>query len=151
MKRLTKPVFLFLMLCLTVLYAQAQNIVISGSVTDKLSKEPIPGAGITVKGKTVGTSTNQSGKYAFSTSEKAPFTLVISFLGYTSVEKLITGNTANLTIELEQAGILGQEVVISASRTPERILESPVSIERMGQSTIKELAAPSFYDAHKRL
>jgi len=147
MKRFTKPVFLFLMLCLTVLYAQAQNIVISGSVTDKLSKEPIPGAGITVKGKTVGTSTDQSGKFAFSTFEKAPLTLVISFLGYTSVEKLITGNTANLSIELEQAGILGQEVVISASRTPERILESPVSIERMGQSTIKELAAPSFYDA----
>lgn len=147
MKRFTKQMFLLLMFCLTVSYAQAQSIVINGTVIDKLSREPIPGAGITVKGKTVGTSTNQNGKYAFSTSEKAPFTLVISFLGYTSVEKLITGNTASLDIELEQAGILGQEVVISASRTPERILESPVSIERMGQNTIKEIAAPSFYDA----
>lgn len=147
MKRFTKQIVLLLMLCFTVLYVRAQSIVISGSVIDRQSREPIPGAGITVKGKTVGTSTNQNGHYAFSTSEKAPFTLVISFLGYTPVEKLITGNIADLNIELEQAGILGQEVVISASRTPERILESPVSIERMGQSTIKELAAPSFYDA----
>ncbi|QNK64258.1 TonB-dependent receptor [Pedobacter sp. PAMC26386] len=147
MKRFTKPVLLLLIFCITGLYAQSQSIVISGLVTDKLSKEPIPGAGITVKGKTIGTSADQIGKYAFSTTQKAPFTLVISYLGYTSVERLITGNTPNLNIELEQAGILGQEVVISASRTPERILESPVSIERMGQSTIKELAAPSFYDA----
>src|SRR5690606_2919210 len=43
--------------------------------------------------------------------------------------------------------ILGNEVVISASRTPERILESPVSVERMGIAAIKELSAPSFYDA----
>ncbi|KIO77760.1 TonB-dependent receptor [Pedobacter lusitanus] len=147
MKRFTKQMFLLIMLCFTVMYVQAQSIVISGSVIDKLSREPIPGAGITVKGKTVGTSTNQNGKYAFSTSEKAPFTIVISFLGYTSVEKLVTGSTTGLDAELEQAGILGQEVVISASRTPERILESPVSIERMGQNTIKEIAAPSFYDA----
>lgn len=147
MRRFTKPVFLLLMLCITALCVQAQSVVISGSVIDKLSKEPVPGAGITIKGKTVGTTTNQSGKYAFSTTEKAPFTIVISFLGYTSIEKSISGNTANLNVELEQEGILGQEVVISASRTPERILESPVSIERMGHSTIKEQAAPSFYDA----
>lgn len=147
MRRFTKPVFLLLMFCITAICVQAQSIVISGSVTDKLSKEPIPGAGITVKGKTVGTTTNQSGKYAFSTTQKAPFILVISFLGYTSVEKLITGNTTDLNITLEQEGILGQEVVISASRTPERILESPVSIERMGSSAIKEQATPSFYDA----
>ena len=112
MRRFTKPVFLLLMLCITAICVQAQSVVISGSVTDKLSKEPVPGAGITVKGKTVGTTTNQSGKYAFSTTQKAPFILIISFLGYTTVEKLITGNTTDLNIELEQEGILGQEVVI---------------------------------------
>ena len=146
-KSFTKPFFLLLMFCLTTLYVQAQSIVVSGSVIDKLSRQPIPGAGITVKGKTVGTSADQNGKYSFSTTEKAPFTVVISYLGYTSVERLVTGNTTGLNAELEQAGILGQEVVISASRTPEKILESPVSIERMGQGTIREIAAPSFYDA----
>lgn len=128
-------------------YGQAQSIVVSGSVTDKLTHEPIPGAGITVKGKTVGTSTDQSGKYSFSTTEKAPFIIVISYLGYTPVERQVKGNMTDLNVQLEQAGILGQEVVISASRTPEKILESPVSIERLGQAAIKEIAAPTFYDA----
>jgi hypothetical protein len=38
------------------------------------------------------------------------------------------------------------EIVVSASRTPERVLESPVTIERMGIAEIKKTASPSFYD-----
>lgn len=141
-----KAVLLFV-LCFAVSFANAQSITISGYVSDKLTKEPIPGAGITVKGTTSGTATGQTGKFSFSTTQKAPFILVISFLGYTTRTHEITGNTANLNIELESTAILGQEVVISASRTPERILESPVSIERIGASSIKDIPAPSFYDA----
>jgi outer membrane receptor protein involved in Fe transport len=142
----TKAIFT-LLFCITGLTVHAQSVVISGLVTDKLTKQPIPGVGITVKGTTSGTATDANGRYSFSTTRKAPFSLVISFLGYASVEREITGNTSGIMTELEQVAILGQEVVISASRTPERILESPVSVERMGQSAVKELSAPSFYDA----
>jgi len=38
------------------------------------------------------------------------------------------------------------EVVVSASRTPEKVLQSPVTIERMGIADIKKTASPSFYD-----
>ncbi|MFA4869456.1 MAG: TonB-dependent receptor [Pedobacter sp.] len=147
MKKMFTKATYALLLCLAGLSAQAQSVVISGLVTDKLTKQPIPGVGVTVKGTTSGTATDANGRYSFSTTRKAPFILVISFLGYTSVEREITGNSSGVTTELEPAVILGQEVVISASRTPERILESPVSVERMGQAAIKELSAPSFYDA----
>ena len=143
---IVKAILLF-MLCSNVSLLQAQSIGISGYVSDKFTKEPIPGVGITVKGTTSGTATDQRGRFSFQTSQKAPFSLIISFVGYTTVVREINGNTANLTIELEPAAILGQEVVISASRTPERILESPVSIERIGASSIKDIPAPSFYDA----
>ena len=43
------------------------------------------------------------------------------------------------------------EIVISASRTPEKIKESPVTIERMGIKEIKKTAAPSFYDGLENL
>lgn len=142
-----KKAILLFVLCSAVNIVNAQSITISGYVSDKLTKEPIPGAGITVRGTTSGTATGQTGKFSFSTTQKAPVILVISFLGYNSQIREIAGNTANLTIELESTAILGQEVVISASRTPERILESPVSIERIGASSIKDIPAPSFYDA----
>jgi outer membrane receptor protein involved in Fe transport len=146
-KKFTQAVFLLLVCCATTLFAQGQHTEVSGTVIDKLTREPIPGVGITVKGKTIGTATNQSGSFTFSTTEKTPFTIVISFLGYNPVERIITGNTSDLNIDLESTAILGQEVVISASRTPERILESPVSIERMNANIIRETPAVSFYDA----
>ena len=40
-----------------------------------------------------------------------------------------------------------KEVVVSASRFKEDITTSPVSIERMSQSDIRQSAAPSFFDA----
>ncbi len=146
-KTFTKAIFTLFLLCFTGLIVRAQSVQISGIVRDNATNAPIPGVGITVKGKTAGTATDNSGRYAFTTTEKAPFTIVISYVGYTSIEKEITGSVSNLDFRLESATILGNEVVISASRTPERILESPVSIERMGQAAIREQAAPSFYDA----
>jgi outer membrane receptor protein involved in Fe transport len=146
-KIFTKVILVLGVLLWTGFTAIAQSIVVSGTVTDKLTKEPIPGVSVTVKGKTIGSSTDQNGRFSFTTTEKPPFTLAVTFVGFNTVEQQITGTATGLTFELESGAILGQEVVVSASRTPERILESPVTIERMGQAQIKEAAAPSFYDA----
>jgi len=142
----TRVVFLLVMLCAPVIL-QAQTIEISGVVTDNISKQPMPGVNVSIKGRAAGTSTDQSGRFHLSTSAKAEFTLVFSFVGYTTVERQITGPTSALQISMEESAILGQEVVISASRTPERILESPVTIERISASSIKDLPTASFYDA----
>jgi len=46
---------------------------------------------------------------------------------------------------------LGQEVVVSATRTNTKIIASPVSIERIGTSQIREAPAANFYDAVQNL
>jgi outer membrane receptor protein involved in Fe transport len=139
------------MLTMTISMAFAQSITISGTVTDKQTNETLPGVSINVKGKSIGTSSNVDGKFTLSTSENTPFTIVVSYLGYKSIEQEVRASASNLVFSLESMSILGQEVVVAASRTPERILESPVSIERYGQAAIRETAAPSFYDALNNL
>ena len=134
-------------LMLTVTVAMAQSVTISGTVTDKSSNETLPGVSVTVKGKTIGTSTNGSGKFSLTVSEKTPFTVVVSYIGYKTVEATVTGSDAGLNFQLEPQSILGQEVVVAASRTPEKILESPVSIERVSAASIREGANNSYYDA----
>lgn len=146
-KKFTQPILVLCILLWTGFAAIAQSTQISGTVTDKLSKEPIPGVSLMIKGKNQGASTDKNGKFSFTTNQSTPFTLVVSFIGYQTQEREIGGVATSLTFELEAGAILGQEVVVSASRTPERILESPVTIERMGQAQIKEVAAPSFFDA----
>lgn len=137
----------FVMLLLSVSTLMAQSVTISGTVTDKSSKETLPGVSVTVKGKTIGASTNGSGKFSFTTTQNPPFTVVVSYLGYKTVEATVSSASTSLSIELEAQAILGQEVVVAASRTPEKILESPVSIERVSAAAIKESGNNSFYDA----
>jgi len=43
------------------------------------------------------------------------------------------------------------EIVVSASRTPERVIESPVTIERMGLKEIKGSTAATYYDGLENL
>ena len=53
----------------------------------------------------------------------------------------------NITAELEPSYALGQEIVVAASRLPQRILESPVTIDRISANTIRNAPGPNYYDA----
>ena len=48
---------------------------------------------------------------------------------------------------MEEQTILGQEVVVSASRVEESILKSPVTIEKLDLLTIRQTPAADFFDA----
>ncbi|MEZ5008606.1 MAG: carboxypeptidase-like regulatory domain-containing protein [Chitinophagales bacterium] len=125
-------------------YAQ---ITVSGTLTDGNTEETLIGANVTVKGEMLGTVTDFDGNFTITVNMEPPFTLVFSYLGYTSEEVEITGNQAGLSVVLEEAGILVNEIVISASRVEERILESPVTIEKMDPIAIKQAATADYYDA----
>src|SRR5690349_8143874 len=59
--------------------------IITGTIRDSESGQGLPGVSIIVKGTPNGSITDQDGKFQLSVPEKA--TIVISFIGYQSVEK----------------------------------------------------------------
>lgn len=127
----------------------AQNT-ITGSVTDS-NKQSIPGANINVVGSTSGASTDFDGTFKLNTTAKPPFSIKISAVGFES--KTVSITSANQKVDVVLIGEENKldEIVVSASRTPERVLESPVTIERMGLQEIKRTASPSFYDGLENL
>ncbi len=127
----------------------AQNT-ITGSVTES-NNQPIPGANIKVVGDKAGTVSDADGKFTLTTSLNPPFTMEISSLGYQTKKVNVTTNNQNVVINLTNTQTTLDEVVVSASRTPERVLESPVTIERMGIRDIKKTASPTFYDGLENL
>ncbi|MBS1579760.1 MAG: TonB-dependent receptor [Bacteroidetes bacterium] len=133
--------FVFFILCSFSLSAQT---VVSGSVKNSKSKESVAAVSVTVKGGTTGTYTDDKGIFKFTTSQKPPFTLVVSSVGYKTKEVTFTGSDLNVSIDV--AYELGDEVVVAASRVAERILESPVSIERVSSAAIKNTPATNYYD-----
>jgi outer membrane receptor protein involved in Fe transport len=126
--------------------AMAQTT-ISGTISDADTKEPLIGVSVQVKGKIIGTVTDIKGQFELSTSTPLPFVLTISYVGYTSQEIEVAANNTNINISLSEQSIMGQEVVVSASRVEESMLKAPVSVEKMDIRDIKQTASPSFYDA----
>ncbi len=123
---------------------------ISGSVTDSNNK-PIPGANIKVVGDSSGTVSDADGKFILNSPKKAPFTIDVSSVGFESKKVNVSSNNQKVNIKLGSEETQLNEIVVSASRTPERVLESPVTIERMGIKEIKKTASPSFYDGLENL
>jgi len=119
---------------------------IEGSVIEKESNMPLMGVNITIKDKLIGTISNAEGNFILSTRVQPPFTLVVSIVGYESVEMEITKSIENLKIKLSDKIILGKEVIVSASRIEENIISSPVSIEKMGIIDIQQSSTSNFYD-----
>ncbi len=129
--------------------AQAQTIV-RGNVSDE-NGVPVPAANVVIVGTTTGTTADFDGNFVLETSEEPPFELRITSVGYTTATVSVSGNNQNLTITLAEAQTFLDEVVISASRTPERLFESPVSVERFGLKEIKNTPAESFYGGLQNL
>ena len=127
----------------------AQNT-ITGSVTET-NNQPIPGVNIKVVGDNAVTVSDAEGKFTLTTPLNPPLVLEITSLGHQTKKVNVTSNNQNLTIKLVDAQTALDEVVVSASRTPEKVMESPVTIERVGLKEIKKTASPTFYDGLENL
>lgn len=134
-------ILLITLLFCSISFAQST---ISGVVSD--SKQPLPGANVTIVGESTGTATDFDGKYTLSTQKNPPFTIEISMVGYSSKKVNITSKNQKVNVTLSEEETRLNEIVISASRTPERVLESPVTIERMSLKEVKNTSSSSFYE-----
>ena len=122
----------------------AQNKV-SGLVST-VDNKPIPDVTISIKGTSTGAVSDPTGNFVLSSTKSLPWEIKLSRVGYETQEVYVTSADEKLTVFLIAELTRLNEIVISASRTPERLLESPVTIERMGIADIKKSASPTFYE-----
>ncbi len=142
-----KTILTIFCLCFSVI-AFSQTTV-TGNVVDK-SLEPVLGANVIVIGTSVGTATDYDGNFSLVVDLAPPFSIEVSSIGYQSVIQEVTSNNLSFTITLNEGDEL-DEVVISASRTPESIRESPVTIERFDIRDIQNASSPDFYASLENL
>jgi outer membrane receptor protein involved in Fe transport len=123
---------------------------ISGSVKDS-KNEPVPGANVKVVGESTGTVADSDGNFTLSTTKKPPFTIEVSSVGYESKKMSVTSSNQRISAVLNDEETKLDEIVVSASRTPERVIESPVTIERMSLAQIKNTTSATYYDGLENL
>ncbi len=125
---------------------------VSGTVIDAQTGESLAGVNIIVEGTMVGVATNSQGEFTLNINDEPPLTILVSIIGYRTREIVISEqNVSDLEIELSEETILGNDVVVSASRVEQSILEAPVSIEKMDIIAVNQTASPSYYQALSNL
>jgi outer membrane receptor protein involved in Fe transport len=146
MKRLATIALFFSFLVPSISMAQGQ--VISGNVRNGQNKESVSSVSVSIKGTTAGTFTDDKGNFriALPSNAKFPVTLVFTSIGFGFKEVQVNGPGEIAAVDLQSTSSLGEEVVISATRLPTRIIESPVSIERVSAAQIRNSPAANYYD-----
>jgi len=124
----------------------AQQTIVSGSVTSSKSAESLSAVSVTIKGTTIGTYTDDKGSFKLVTTQKLPFTLVFSSVGFADKEVSVTQNNQSIEVAMDVKFAMGDEIVVAASRVSEKIIESPVTIDRISSTSIKAAPAVNYYD-----
>tara|TARA_B100000287_G_scaffold148275_1_gene139988 strand:- start:1918 stop:4677 length:2760 start_codon:yes stop_codon:yes gene_type:complete len=128
-------------------FSYAQTTV-TGSITDRNS-QPLSGATVVIVGTSTGVVADFDGNYSITSDMDTPFTIEASSVGFKAMSAEVN-SSSTVDFVLEDNTAL-DEVVVSASRTPQRIFESPVTIERFGIKDIKTNASADFYDGLENL
>lgn len=115
-KKLERYTWLYILLISIGVNAQETKPLIQskleGTVIDAVTKEPVIGASINIKGTTHGVQTDFDGKFYFQTGQKFPYTLLVSFLGYKKAEVVVDKNAVVIELTEEQNQL--SEVVVTA-------------------------------------
>jgi len=136
-----------ILIMLVGVFSYAQTTV-SGSITD-INNQPLSGATVIVVGTSSGVAADFDGNYTITVDMDAPFSINVSSVGFkTSTIEVNGSSIVNIVLEGNTAL---DEVVVSASRTPQRVFESPVTIERFDTNDIKKSASADFYDGLENL
>ncbi|MGN6291265.1 MAG: TonB-dependent receptor [Chitinophagaceae bacterium] len=146
---------LSLLLLLLTHCALSQNPgLVSGTVTDKLTGEVIPGATVSVKGDAYAVFTNSDGKFTLQKLSTGRIILNISHIGYEATELLVTVAERGVTtvgVSLNRSERVGSEVVITASRRPEKIINAPASIQIIGTKELEQFPGSNVYELFSRV
>lgn len=136
---------------LMTLAARAQQLetqTVSGQVSDA-DGAPVPGAYIIQAGTQNGTVADLDGYFSLTLQQDTARQprLVVSSIGFATREIALEPDTGELLIELEKKYIQSDEIVVSASRVEENIMQSPVTIHKMTIQQLRTTPSLNLYDA----
>lgn len=144
---------LFVLLSFAELHAQTGSV--SGVIRDKKTQETIVGANVVIKGTTMGAISDLDGRFTLTNLKKGTYTLVVSFISYTTItlENIrIDDNTTLLDIELEESIASLEGVTVTAARVTNtdlaminsikkaEVVVNGISAQQIGKSQDKDAA-----------
>ena len=129
---------------LSAIPAAAQSGSISGRVTAAGSGQPVAGARVeaTASGRTGGTATtDENGQFRIANLTAGSYSLTVARIGYQlqRIDGIVVGpTTATIDVTMPLLGSILEQVVTTASRAPEKVLDAPASVSVVNEKEINE-------------
>ncbi|MBN1755668.1 TonB-dependent receptor [bacterium] len=119
---------MFLLGAVAATFAQDSGV-IKGQIIDRATEKPLSNVNITISGTGAGAATDIEGRFKIENLEPGKYDLVISYIGYQSktIRNVILkreGDTP-LLVMLEPSSLKGSTVVVTATRRPTLLENSP--------------------------
>lgn len=118
-KRFLRVSFLATVALLLSFVANAQQITVSGKVTDAETGEALPGVNIVIEGTTMGTISDANGDYSLRVTNSQTDVLLFRFIGFEEQEIPVNGQTS-INVEMQTTSIGIDEVVAIGYGTVQR-------------------------------
>ncbi|MCX6275992.1 MAG: TonB-dependent receptor [Bacteroidetes bacterium] len=127
---------------------EATKFTVQGTIIDEETKETLIGVSVFLQDRSAGTTTDINGKFSLDVNANDSRSLIeVSYVGYEKKTVDVANDGKAITIALHVSQKMMKEVVVSASRVSERIMASPVTIEKINSRNISETTAQNFYES----
>ena len=132
--------FAFYILLAGTTFCYAQQGAIQGRVLARNTGEALAGVNVLVQGTTRGTVTNADGNFTLTALQPGTYGVTFSLVGYqrevrTGLE-VVAGGTLTINVEMTQSPILGEGIVVTASKRAQSLQDAPVSVSTMDAASI---------------
>ncbi len=109
----------------------AQEYSLTGNIRDAKNQQKLIGATVRIAETNLGTTTDELGQFYFSALQPGQYTLLISYVGYQNKSEVVQlQQNANLSITLDEAIVIGDEVVVLATRADEKTPATFTNIDK---------------------
>ena len=134
----------------------AQNIDLTGKITDSDSGEPLIGANVIIEGNGLNTggATDASGNYFIESIPPGTYEIKISYIGYSDFKTTldISSGTSTFDAKLTISAIQLDEYIVTASRGKrEKITDAPAAISVISELKIRNASNPNLGDYFKNI
>ena len=115
---------------------------INGKIIDD-KNQPMPGASVTIRETNATTVSDNAGMFSFTNVTPGNLTLIVSFVGYSDAVQTVRvkdGETTDVSLNLSTSSRAGQEIVVTASKRPEKITRAPATISVISSRDLDQSA-----------
>ncbi|GAB3912140.1 TonB-dependent receptor [Mucilaginibacter boryungensis] len=110
------------------------QIVVSGTISDIKTHQPLPGATISIQNTSIQTAADQNGKYRLNIPQSGNYVINVSYIGYfTATHTQQISSSLVLTIALSPNTFLTEEVTVNGTRASSK---SPTAFTNLNKKDI---------------